>query len=100
MSSIGRREAPGRIAHLFCEIHRKSAAVGLAEANSCPFPITQEEMADALGLSTVHVNRTLQDLRAAGLIALSRGVLTLLDQRAVEGLAEFDPTYLHLDRAS
>jgi CRP-like cAMP-binding protein len=100
MSSIGRREAPGRIAHLFCEIHLKSAAVGLAEANSCPFPITQEEMADALGLSTVHVNRTLQDLRAAGLIALSRGVLTLLDQKGVERLAEFDPTYLHLDRAA
>jgi CRP-like cAMP-binding protein len=100
MSSMGRRDAPARIAHLFCEIHAKSAAVGLADGDSCPFPITQEELADALGLSTVHVNRTLQDLRGAGLIGLSRGVLTILDRSAVERLAEFDPTYLHFDRAA
>jgi CRP-like cAMP-binding protein len=96
LTNIGRREAYSRIAHLCCEIFAKSEAVGLTEGGSCEFPITQQEIADALGLSTVHVNRSLQELRAQGLISLSRGVLTVLDRRRLEAAAGFDASYLHL----
>ena len=70
MIGIGRKTAFGRIAHLFCEMYLKMEAVGLAAAHSCELPITQIEIGDALGLSNVHVNRSLQDLRAKGLITL------------------------------
>jgi DNA-binding transcriptional regulator LsrR (DeoR family) len=58
--------------------------------------MTQAELGDALGISTVHVNRTLQELRAAGLIRLQGARLTVLDWEALKEVGEFDPTYLHL----
>jgi CRP-like cAMP-binding protein len=95
MKGIGRREANARIAHLLCEMFIRLKAVGLAEGNSCLWPITQGEIADALGLSNVHVNRTLMELRAAGLITLTKKGLTVLDWEGLKTLGEFDPTYLH-----
>jgi CRP-like cAMP-binding protein len=95
MKGIGRREANARIAHLLCEMFIRLKAVGLAEGNSCLWPITQGEIADALGLSNVHVNRTLMELRAAGLITLTKKDLTVLDWEGLKTLGEFDPTYLH-----
>ena len=68
MVNIGRREAINRMAHFFCEILVRLRAVGLTDDHSCELPITQAEMGDPMGLSTVHVNRTLMELRAAGLI--------------------------------
>ena len=102
MVGMGRREAYGRIAHLLCEllceVMVKLRAVGLADGQRCELPITQAEFGDALGLSTVHVNRVLQELRGNGLITLRSGSLTVLDWDGLRQAGEFDPTYLHLDR--
>jgi CRP-like cAMP-binding protein len=97
MVGLGRREAYGRIAHLFCEMMVKLRAVGLADGVTCDLPITQTELGDALGTSTVHVNRVLQELRGDGLITLRSGTLTVLDWDGLRQAGEFDPAYLHLD---
>jgi CRP-like cAMP-binding protein len=98
MLNVGRREAYGRTAHLLCEMVSRLRAVGLVQNDTCELPITQSELGDAMGLSTVHVNRTLQDLRAAGLISLKGGSLSVLDWDGLKHAGEFDPTYLHLVR--
>src|SRR5215217_1165114 len=77
MLGIGRRSAETRIAHLLCEVLVRMKAVGLANGDACELPITQAELGDALGLSTVHVNRSLQELRGKGLITLRGSVLTV-----------------------
>ncbi len=92
------REAGERLAHLFCEIFLRLRAVGLTNGQSCDVPLTQAELAETTGLSTVHVNRTLQDLRAAGLIILKGKHLTIPDLAALKAAALFNPNYLHLDR--
>jgi Crp-like helix-turn-helix domain len=71
-------------------------AVGLTNGDQCEWPITQAEIGDALGLSTVHVNRSLQELRGDGLIELGGGSLRILDWDRLQHAGEFDPTYLHL----
>ena len=91
---LGRRTARERIAHLFCELWYRLDAIGLVQQDSYVFPLTQGETADVLGLSTVHVNRVLQELRRADLVHWSRGRLTILDRLALEAVAGFDPTYL------
>ncbi len=97
MLGMGRKHAGARIAHLFCELLTKMQAVGLTNGTSCHFPVTQTAMGDALGLSTVHVNRSLMDLRELGLIRLEKQTLTVPDREALERHAEFDPLYLHMD---
>ena len=96
--NIGRREARGRMAHVLCEMVVRSRAVGLARDHSCDLPLTQTELGDALGISTVHVNRCLQELRGARLIRWSGTLLTVVDWEALKQVADFDPTYLHLER--
>jgi CRP-like cAMP-binding protein len=97
MMGIGRRSAYTRIAHVLCEVLVKMRAVGLANGHGCELPLTQAELGDALGLSTVHVNRSLQELRGDGLIKLDRGSLNVLNWEGLKKAGEFDPTYLHLD---
>jgi CRP-like cAMP-binding protein len=97
MVGLGRRDAETRIAHLLCELYTKMHAVGLAKDHSAPMPITQENFADALGLSSVHVNRSIQELRAQNLIALSRKTLDIKNWERLAKVGEFDPTYLHLN---
>jgi CRP-like cAMP-binding protein len=96
MTSIGQRPAPSRIAHLMCEMFVRVRAIGLADGNTIGFPITQTEIGDALGLSTVHVNRSIQELRGQGLISLRDSTLTILDWDGLQAAGDFDPTYLHL----
>jgi CRP-like cAMP-binding protein len=98
MVGIGRRSAHARIAHLLCEMLVRMRAVSLAEDHACELPFTQTEIGDALGLSTVHVNRTLQELRGAGLITLRGGALTVQDWEGLKEAGEFDQTYLHQER--
>jgi CRP-like cAMP-binding protein len=93
---MGRRDAPSRIAHLFCELFVKMRAVGLTRGNICDFPITQSVIGDALGLSTVHVNRSLMELRGRGLISLEKHTLTILKWDELQEEGGFDPLYLHL----
>jgi CRP-like cAMP-binding protein len=99
---LGRRSAHVRVAHLMCECFAKLRAVGLTNGASCRFPVTQTDLGDALGLSTVHVNRVLQDLRRDGLISFKGKVLTIPDWDALRRAGDFDPAYLHLreDRAA
>jgi CRP-like cAMP-binding protein len=96
MIGIGRRSAYTRIAHALCEVFVRLRAVGLANEHERELPVTQAELGDALGLSTVHVNRSLQELRGDRLIQLRGGSLTILNWEGLKK-AEFDVTYLHLD---
>jgi CRP-like cAMP-binding protein len=96
--NLGRRDALERVAHIICELFERLRVVGQVEANSFAFPVTQMDLADATGLSTVHLNRTLQELRSAGLIALRDRSLTILDHQALRNTAMFNPNYLHLER--
>jgi CRP-like cAMP-binding protein len=96
IASVGRRSAYQRIAHLMCELYVKNQAVARVADNQIEWPITQGEMADALGLSLVHVNRTLQELRSADLIRLKAGTLAVLDWEGLKHAGQFDPCYLHL----
>jgi CRP-like cAMP-binding protein len=93
---LGRRSARARLAHLFCELFCRLSAVGLTERTRCSLPLTQAELGDALGLSTVHINRTLQELRRDGLLRLESGRLTINDWDRLTATAEFDPAYLNL----
>lgn len=77
--SLGRRVALERLAHLFCEVFERLRAIGLVEDDSCNFPVTQVDLADATGLSVVHLNRTIQELRASQLISLRGRTLTIPD---------------------
>ena len=94
--SIGQRTAYERIAHLLVELHMRLKTVGLTQNGSCDFPLTQTDIADATGLTPVHVNRTLQELRRDDLIILERRQLTIPDIRKLMDAAMFNPNYLHL----
>ncbi|MCB8822870.1 Crp/Fnr family transcriptional regulator [Microvirga rosea] len=96
--NLGQRSAFERMAHLLCELYLRLQGVGLTRENSCEIPVTQAELADATGLTAVHVNRTLQDLRAVGLIALKGKTLTIPNLEALMQASLFNPNYLHLDR--
>lgn len=96
--SLGRRSALSRMAHLFCELNVRLGIVGLAEQNSYHFPLTQSELSECLGMTSVHVNRTLQELRRMKLVDLQNRRVTILDLAGLKGVAEFDDTYLYLDR--
>jgi CRP-like cAMP-binding protein len=96
--SLGQRSAISRMAHLFCELHLRLDAAGMARPNGFEFPLTQRELSECLGLTVVHVNRTLQELRRRSLVELENRQLTILDPRGLKGVAEFDPSYLYLDR--
>ncbi|TNC05413.1 Crp/Fnr family transcriptional regulator [Methylobacterium terricola] len=95
-TNMGCRYAAERLAHLFCEIFYRLRGVGLTEEASCPMPLTQTDLADATGMTTVHVNRSLQELRAERLITIKQRRLTIPDLAALERRALFNPSYLHL----
>lgn len=96
--NVGQRTAFERIAHLLCELFARLECVGRTESNSCDFPLTQVDLADATGLTAVHVNRTLQELRKARLIELQNKRLTIPDLPALEAAGTFNSQYLHLER--
>ncbi|MDR7037888.1 CRP-like cAMP-binding protein [Methylobacterium sp. BE186] len=94
---IGRMSALERFAHLICELYSRLGAVGLvdAEARSFTLPVTQSDVADMLGLTNVHVNRTLQELRRRGLLTWRGRTVTIPDWAGLTDVARFDPIYLH-----
>lgn len=87
------------MAHLFCEMMKRMEAIGRAEDRSCDPPATQEDLGEATGLSSVHVNRMLQELRGQGLVSFSRGRLAIHDWDGLSELADFHTGYLHLSSA-
>lgn len=96
--SLGQRSATERMAHLFCEMHARLQMVQLAGQNDFAFPLTQQMLAACLGVSTVHINRTLMLLRAENLIEMERGKVTIPDLRRLQSIADFDPQYLYLEK--
>lgn len=92
--AMGRLSALSHMAHLLCEQYLRARRVGLGSGWSVPFDLTQMQLADGLGLSVVHVNRTLQELRRRSLVDWEHGTLTINDWDALRHLGEFDETYL------
>lgn len=99
MVGLGQRTALENAAHLFCEIYHRASLVDLVTDDAFAFPLTQAEIGEAIGISAVHTNRVLQQLRAQKVIATSGRTVKILDLRALETLAGFDPTYLNLKPA-
>lgn len=94
------RSAPEQIAHLICELYVRLGVSGLVTDSSFSLPITQMELGEALGLSAVHVNRSLQQLRSEGLFSWHNQHIRILDWEALQRRASFDPRYLHLVKES
>jgi CRP-like cAMP-binding protein len=96
--NIGHRSAVNRLSHLFCELLTRLEAVGLVSNGSCHLPLTQLHLSQATGLSAVHVNRSLQELRKDGLIEFKNGRLLVPDREALARRANFRPEYLQQPR--
>ena len=94
--NVGQRDALSRLAHLFCEMMTRLDAVGLVEDRSCILALTQQDLSEATGLSSVHINRTLQELRARGLVTFGQSRLTVHDFDELARVGEFQADYLHL----
>jgi CRP-like cAMP-binding protein len=94
--NLGRRDARKRLAHLICELVVRQQAIGLSHGPDYILPLTQEQIADAAGLTPVHVNRTLQRLRGEGLVELSRQSISVLDWPGLQAAGDFSDLYLHL----
>ena len=94
--SMGRRSADKQMAHLFCELLVRLDGVGLVENNCYDLPLNQTDLSEILGLTPVHVNRTLQKLRADGLIQFISKRICIPDVPTLMAFVEFDPRYLHL----
>jgi len=95
--NVGRRQAPQRLAHLILEMRARLAAIGREGNGHYELPMTQVDLADALGLTSVHVNRVLQVLRADGLMDIRNNVVTLGDAEKLMQMGDFDDLYLHQD---
>jgi CRP-like cAMP-binding protein len=96
--NVGARSAVARVAHLLCETFLRLESIGGTQDHSCPFPLTQRDLADATGLTPVHVNRTVQRLREQGLVSLAQRILTIPDMAALMAAGQFNPDYLHHKR--
>jgi CRP-like cAMP-binding protein len=95
--SLGRRTAISRVAHLLCELHVRLGVVGLADHSGYALPLTQQDLAECSGLTVVHVNRVLKELREQGFVEVRGGQVRLMNLPGLREIAEFDPTYLYLD---
>jgi CRP-like cAMP-binding protein len=93
--NLGTREAPARLAHLVAELRQRLSAVGLITDDEFDFPITQAELAEALGISSVHVNRVIQTLRNSRVLDITREKVTLKDFEQIIEIGGFDDLYLH-----
>ena len=96
IANVARRDAAARLAHLLCEFGVRLEAIGLGDRFSYELPMTQEQLADATGLTPVHVNRTLRHLEERGLIARAKKFVAIADWRRLEDQGGFTDTYLHL----
>jgi CRP-like cAMP-binding protein len=95
--NVGRRDARARLAHVLCEFAMRLEAQGLGGPEGYELPITQEQLADALGLTPVHVNRTLKVLTAAGLITRSKRNIGIPNWERLREVGDFNQRYLHLE---
>ena len=98
--NVGRRDARARIAHLLCEFARRLEVAGLANHEGYELPMTQEHLADATGLTPVHVNRTLKALEREGLVVRNRRFVGIPDWEHLRAVGGFSELYLHLDQVA
>lgn len=96
IANVGRRDAKTRVAHLLCEFALRLESAGLGKQTDYELPMTQEQLADCTGLTSVHVNRTLQALRQEGLIARAQRSVRIADWKKLAAAGDFDSSYLHL----
>ncbi len=99
IANVGRRDARQRVAHLLCEFALRLEAAGLGETCNYTLPMTQEQIADAVGLTSVHVNRTLQALDSDGLTRRTKREVIIDDWKKLAEAGDFDPMYLHMPSA-
>ena len=95
--NLGRRNARARAAHFLCEMALRLEMAGLGTRGAFELPLTQEQLGDVLGLTSVHVNRTLKAMRVAGLADCSRKSVAIRDWTGLTAMGDFDDTYLHLN---
>ena len=95
--NIGQRSALERVAHLFCELHLRLHAIGLAQDGVFELPVTQIDLAEATGMTSVHINRTVQELRARGYIHWKGKHIEVPNLRGLRNIAHFNANYLHLE---
>jgi CRP-like cAMP-binding protein len=98
--NVGRRDARERLAHIFCEFALRLEVAGLGSTDGYELPMTQEQLADASGMTAVHVNRTLKGLDAEGLIQRERRFIYIPDWERLRDVAGFNALYLHLDQVA
>lgn len=98
MLVLGKKRGRARVAQFFCELQRRLKIVGLAGSEGFPLPFSQQELADITGMTPVHLNRCLRDLRDAGLVTFRNGKVEIHDLAGLGKDAQFDPAYLHLGR--
>lgn len=99
VANIGRKSARARIAHVLCEMGRRIEEAGLGTRTRFRFAITQDQLGDAMGLTPVHVNRTLRSLREEGAVDFRHSEVEVLDLTLLQRIAEFDPLFLLLETA-
>lgn len=99
MVNIARKDAVARVAHLLCEMYLRYEAIGLADDGRFPFAITQINLADAVGLTPIHLNRVLKRLRADGIAIKETDSVRICDFDQLAAIGEFDPAYLQLREA-
>ena len=96
--SVARRPAEAKMAHLLCEMRCRYKQAGmLALDDSYAFPLTQTQIAEVLGITAIHANRTIRSLKERGLVSLSKSAVVIHNWPSLVELAEFDRAYLHLD---
>lgn len=100
IANVGRRDAVTRVAHLLCEFAYRLDAVGIGPECNYELPMTQEQLADALGLTSVHINRTLQTLDKSGLTQRTRRSVVITNLEKLAHLGDFNSTYLHLPQSA
>jgi len=96
IQALGSKRGTAKIAHIFCEMQLRLGLVGLATEMGFPLPLNQQELADFAGMTHVHLNRCLRELREAGLVSFAGGWAKVLDLDKLKALAQFDEAYLHL----
>ena len=95
LASIGRRDAFGRTGHLLLELAIRAGNSARPGLDGFECPLKQSEIGDALGLSTVHVNRVLKEMRLGGLLSFRNGIVEFLNRRKLIEMVDFDPSYLN-----
>lgn len=97
IASLGTRTGARRLAHLFCKMFYRLRSVGLTDGTSYRFPVTQVELGEALGFTSIHTNRMLRELRESSLMTFGRKTVDIHDLEALKNVAAFDPGYLYLE---